>query len=152
MSDINEETSTEYSGDYPEIAAAYKAGEELTDEQLDTIADVAISILRSILGYFDASDSPIDEYEGDEGELILDVDVYKRQVEFCEGTLCHVNLIQLNNIENSPLKPSPISKVEELQRRLSKHGVETTIRKSRGGDIDAACGQLKQRRFKTNES
>ena len=48
MSDINEETSTEYSGDYPEIAAAYKAGEELTDEQLDTIADVAISILRSI--------------------------------------------------------------------------------------------------------
>ena len=73
MSDINEETSTESSGDYPEIAAAYKAGEELTDEQLDTIADVAISILRSILGYFDASDSPIDEYEGDEGELILDV-------------------------------------------------------------------------------
>lgn len=73
MSDINEETSTEYSGDYPEIATAYKAGEELTDEQLDTIADVAISILRSILGYFDASDSPIDEYEGDEGELILDV-------------------------------------------------------------------------------
>lgn len=73
MSDINEETSTEYSGDYPEIAAVYKAGEELSDEQLDTIADVAISILRSILGYFDASDSPIDEYEGDEGELILDV-------------------------------------------------------------------------------
>lgn len=73
MSDINEETSTEYSGDYPEIAAAYKAGEELSDEQLDTIADVAISILRSILAYFDASDSPIDEYEGDEGELILDV-------------------------------------------------------------------------------
>lgn len=73
MSDINEETSTEYSGDYPEIATAYKAGEELSDEQLDTIADVAISILRSILGYFDASDSPIDEYEGDEGELILDV-------------------------------------------------------------------------------
>ena len=73
-------------------------------------------------------------------------------VEFCEGTLCHVNLIQLNNIENSPLKPSSISKVEELQRRLSKHGVETTIRNSRGGDIDAACGQLKQRRFKSNES
>ena len=73
MSDINEETITEYSGDNPEIAAAYKAGEELSDEQLDTIDDVAISILRSFLGYFDASDSPIDEYEGDEGELILDV-------------------------------------------------------------------------------
>ncbi len=67
-------------------------------------------------------------------------------VEFCEGTLCHVNLIQLNNIENSPLKPTPAAKVEELQRRLTMHGVETTIRNSRGGDIDAACGQLKQRR------
>ena len=46
---------------------------ELTDEELDTIAEVAISILRSILSHFDAANSPIDEYEGDEGELILDV-------------------------------------------------------------------------------
>lgn len=60
-------------GDYPEIAARYKAGEELSDSELDTIADVAISVLRSILGHFDAAGSPIDEYEGDEGELILDV-------------------------------------------------------------------------------
>lgn len=34
--------------------------------------------------------------------------------DFCEGTLCHVNLIQLNDIEGSPLKPSPIHKVEDL--------------------------------------
>lgn len=60
-------------GEYPEIAARYKAGEALTDEELDTIADVAISVLRSVLKHFDAESSPIDEYEGDEGELILDV-------------------------------------------------------------------------------
>ena len=65
--------------------------------------------------------------------------------DFCEGTLCHVNLIQLNDIEGSPLKPSPIHKVEDLQRRLESRGIETTIRNSRGNDIDAACGQLKQR-------
>lgn len=69
-------------------------------------------------------------------------------VDFCAGTLCHVNLIQLNNIPDSPFRPSPIEKVESLQRRLTKHGVETTIRNSRGSDIDAACGQLKQRRFR----
>lgn len=69
-------------------------------------------------------------------------------VDFCAGTLCHVNLIQLNNIPDSPLRPSPIEKVESLQRRLTMHGVETTIRNSRGSDIDAACGQLKQRRFR----
>lgn len=69
-------------------------------------------------------------------------------VDFCAGTLCHVNLIQLNNIPDSPFRPSPIEKVKSLQRRLTMHGVETTIRNSRGSDIDAACGQLKQRRFR----
>lgn len=67
-------------------------------------------------------------------------------IDFCAGTLCHVNLIQLNDIPTSILKPSPLEKVETLQRRLTMHGVETTIRNSRGSDIDAACGQLKQRR------
>ena len=73
IEDMLEEVAPQIAGDYPEIAQRYKAGEELTDEELDTIADVAISILRSILSHFDAANSPIDEYEGDEGELILDV-------------------------------------------------------------------------------
>lgn len=60
-------------GEYPEIARKYKAGEELSDEDLDTVADVALSVIRNILKHFDAEDSPIDEYEGDDGELILDV-------------------------------------------------------------------------------
>ena len=68
-------------------------------------------------------------------------------VDFCAGTLCHVNLIQLNNTPDSPFKPSPLEKVERLQKRLLSSGVETTIRNSRGADIDAACGQLKQRRY-----
>ena len=59
--------------EFAQIAEHYKAGAELTDEELDTVADVAVSVLRSILGFFDAADSPIDEYDGDEGELILDV-------------------------------------------------------------------------------
>ena len=36
-------------GEYPEIARKYKAGEELTDEELDTVADVALSVIRNIL-------------------------------------------------------------------------------------------------------
>lgn len=67
-------------------------------------------------------------------------------IDFCAGTLCHVNLIQLNDTPGSLLKPSPAHKIETLQRRLTMHGVETTIRNSRGNDIDAACGQLKQKR------
>jgi len=45
----------------------------LSDEELDQVADTAIETLRSILSYFDAQDASIDEYEGEDGELILDV-------------------------------------------------------------------------------
>ena len=46
---------------------------ELTDEDLDRIADTAIGALQDILKYFDVGEVTIDEYEGDEGELILDI-------------------------------------------------------------------------------
>ena len=42
-----EESVEEIAGEYPEIARRYKDGEELADEELDTIADVAISIVRT---------------------------------------------------------------------------------------------------------
>ena len=46
---------------------------DLSDEELDAIADTAIEYLRDILKYFDAEDATIEEYEGDENELILDI-------------------------------------------------------------------------------
>ena len=46
---------------------------EITDEELDRIADTAIAALKDILKYFDVGEVTIDEYEGDEGELILDI-------------------------------------------------------------------------------
>lgn len=46
---------------------------EITDEELDRIADAAIAALQDILKHFDVGDVTIDEYEGDDGELILDI-------------------------------------------------------------------------------
>lgn len=46
---------------------------ELSDEELDAVADTAISVLRDILKYFNIGEVTIDEYEGEEGELILDI-------------------------------------------------------------------------------
>ncbi len=46
---------------------------ELTDDELDNIADTAIGALQDILKHFDVGEVTIDEYEGDEGELILDI-------------------------------------------------------------------------------
>lgn len=44
-----------------------------TDEEIDEVADTAIAILQDILKYFELGEVTIDEYEGDEGELILDI-------------------------------------------------------------------------------
>ena len=46
---------------------------DISDEQLDEIADTAIAVLRDVLKYFNVGEVTIDEYEGDEGELILDI-------------------------------------------------------------------------------
>ncbi len=46
---------------------------EITDEEIDAIADTAIAALQDILKYFNVGEVTIDEYEGEEGELILDI-------------------------------------------------------------------------------
>ena len=45
----------------------------ISDEDLDRIADTAIATIQDILKHFDVGEVTIDEYEGDEGELILDI-------------------------------------------------------------------------------
>lgn len=50
-----------------------ESGEEVSEEELDHIADTAIALLEDIFKYFDLGEVTIDEYEGDEGELILDI-------------------------------------------------------------------------------
>ena len=55
---------------------------------------------------------------------------------------CKLNLIPFNPFPNSEFKKSPRDRIVAFQRRLSDAGIVTTIRKTRGDDIDAACGQL----------
>ena len=53
--------------------APHSEEHDLTDEEIDKIADTAIDALQGILKHFDVGEVTIDEYEGDEGELILDI-------------------------------------------------------------------------------
>ena len=55
---------------------------------------------------------------------------------------CKLNLIPFNPFPNSEFKKSPREQILAFQRRVSDAGIVTTIRKTRGDDIDAACGQL----------
>ena len=66
------------------------------------------------------------------------------------GMPAHVNLIGLNEVEESPLKPS--RRMAAFQRRLEGHGVTVTVRRKLGGDIDASCGQLRRRAMREAEN
>lgn len=66
-----------------------------------------------------------------------------------KGTPGHVNLIPLNHVEESPLKPS--RRVAAFQKRLESHGVTVTVRRRLGGDIDASCGQLRRKAMKKDQ-
>ncbi len=65
-----------------------------------------------------------------------------------KGMLCHVNLIPVNEVEESPFKPSDKKRVEAFAAILQKHSITATVRRKLGSDIDASCGQLRLREQK----
>lgn len=68
-----EENNEETTEEIQEEVTFSEDEHEFTDEEVDHIADVAIAAIRDILKYFNVGEVTIDEYEGDEGELILDI-------------------------------------------------------------------------------
>lgn len=67
-----------------------------------------------------------------------------------KGLPAHLNLIPLNHVEESPLKPSTRKAVLRFQKILEDNGIPTTVRRTLGGDIDASCGQLRRNYKKEN--
>ena len=65
------------------------------------------------------------------------------------GTGSHVNLILLNNVEESPLKPSTKEDLKKFTQILEKRGINATVRRKLGSDIDASCGQLRRKAQKS---
>jgi len=61
------------------------------------------------------------------------------------GTLCHVNLIPLNPVPETPYERPASCVVEAFAGALESRGIEATIRREMGSGIDAACGQLRRR-------
>lgn len=60
------------------------------------------------------------------------------------GLLCHVNLIPVNTVQETGYRQSGRRHIEEFSKLLQKRGIETTIRRELGSDINAACGQLRR--------
>ena len=75
----------------------------------------------------------------------------KELIRRLKGLPAHFNLIPLNHVEESPLKPSSRNAVARFQKILEDGGIPATVRRTLGGDIDASCGQLRRKYTKEHQ-
>ncbi len=68
----------------------------------------------------------------------------KALAQLLRGILCHVNLIPVNEVKENSFKRSSNKAVENFANILKDRGIEATVRREMGSDIDAACGQLRR--------
>lgn len=75
----------------------------------------------------------------------------KELLRLLKGLPAHINMIPLNHVEESPLKPSSKAAVATFQKILADGGITATVRRTLGGDIDASCGQLRRKYNQENK-
>ena len=68
-----------------------------------------------------------------------------------KGINCHVNLIPVNPIKERSYVRSTRQAVENFKIKLEKYGINVTIRREMGSDIDGACGQLRKVTWKNRK-
>jgi len=66
----------------------------------------------------------------------------KELARFCKHVPCKVNIIEYNPISLADFVNAEADKIDQFANYLRSQGVTTNVRRSRGKDIDAACGQL----------
>ena len=120
------------------------------DEERRRLMPVAnVHSLEAVLGAVRAT--PFDGQRRVSFEYILfrgfnDTPRHARElVRLLNGIPCRVNLIPFHPVPGVPLEPSPPEVMEGFQNLLKARGLRTTIRRSRGLDIQAACGLLSTR-------
>jgi len=62
------------------------------------------------------------------------------------GKLCHVNLIPVNKVEETGFEKGDKARIEAFRKQLEKRGIQATVRREMGSDINAACGQLRKKK------
>ena len=69
-----------------------------------------------------------------------------------KGMLCHVNLIPINEIKENTYKTTTKEAINNFSKVLLDAGIETTVRREMGSDINAACGQLRRSYLETKKT
>ena len=102
-------------------------------------------LLESCRNYFDITGRRI-SYEYTMIDGVSDRPWQARKLaSLLRGRPSHVNLIPLNAVTESGLKPSSRANVSGFQKILESNGITATVRRTLGPDIDASCGQLRRR-------
>ncbi len=68
-----------------------------------------------------------------------------RLAEILKGIMCHVNLIPANPVKENAFKKPQQAKILRFKERLIYNGINATVRRTLGADIDASCGQLRRK-------
>ena len=105
-------------------------------------------IIKAVKYYFDKTGRRIIfEYSMIAGKN--DSELCARQLaEVVKGLACHINLIPLNYVKERGLDGSSKKNIYRFMAQLEKQGVSVTVRRSMGGDIEGACGQLRRKVLK----
>lgn len=106
-------------------------------------ATFSLADLREALEYWYGKTKSRITYEYVVWEGINDTqEAAEALVKFCRFAPSKVNLIEYNPIDDGEFQQASSAAVDMYQRTLEKNGITVTVRRSRGKDIDAACGQL----------
>lgn len=124
----------------------HSAVQETRDRLMPGVRGIALARLReAIADYTEATGRrPTLEYALADGVNDTDAEL-AALVRFCHGLHCHVNLIPVNPVPGAGLGRSSRERAIAFRDALMRAGTEATVRAERGADIDAACGQLRQR-------
>jgi 23S rRNA (adenine2503-C2)-methyltransferase len=128
------------------LAISLHASEDETRKELMPVAKAykIDEILKACNYYFDKTGRRLTfEYSLVSG-INDTVEGAVRLGELLKGINCHVNLIPVNPIKERDFKQSEKQAIEKFKNKLEKYGINVTIRREMGRDINGACGQLRK--------
>lgn len=124
----------------------HSAVQATRDELMPGVRGLSLGALRTALAEYASATGrrPSLEYALIEGVTDTPNEL-AALVEYCRGLHVHVNLIPINPVAGTGFSRATSARAEEFIAELGRAGTEASVRTERGADIDAACGQLKQR-------
>ena len=136
---------------YTLAVSLHAARQEIRDELMPGVKNQSLEDLRNaLIDYVNVTGRRFSlEYALMRGinDSPLDLEAL---ISFCTNTLCHVNLIPLNKVEESKYQPVGSSVMHQWKVALEDRGISSTVRRSLGSDIEAACGQLSSEEMKND--